>query len=117
MAKQIKTEASLRCSFCGKTRDQVRKLIAGPTVYICDECVGLCNEIMAEEWQETKEEISSSKQEGKNDLSEFGVEPDTPDLFNNESESLDQNELLSSDKDDDQEDDLEIPAFLRRQKN
>ena len=64
----------------------------------------------------TKEEISSSKQEGKNDLSEFGVEPDTPDLFNNESESLDQNELLSSDKDDDQEDDLEIPAFLRRQK-
>ena len=65
----------------------------------------------------TKEEISSSKQEGKNDLSEFGVEPDTPDLFNNESESLDQNELLSSDKDDDQEDDLEIPAFLRRQKN
>ncbi len=59
MAKQLKTEANLRCSFCGKSRDQVRKLIAGPTVYICDECVGLCNEIMAEEWQETKEEISS----------------------------------------------------------
>ena len=37
----------------------MRKLIAGPTVYICDECVGLCNEIMAEEWQEAKEEISS----------------------------------------------------------
>jgi len=60
MARQVKTEANLRCSFCGKTRDQVRKLIAGPTVYICDECVGLCNEIMAEEWQETKEEISSN---------------------------------------------------------
>lgn len=59
MAKQVKTEANLRCSFCGKSRDQVRKLIAGPTVYICDECVGLCNEIMAEEWQEAKEEISS----------------------------------------------------------
>ena len=59
MAKQVKTEANLRCSFCGKNRDQVRKLIAGPTVYICDECVGLCNEIMAEEWQETKDEISS----------------------------------------------------------
>ncbi len=59
MAKQVKTEANLRCSFCGKNRDQVRKLIAGPTVYICDECVGLCNEIMAEEWQEVKEEISS----------------------------------------------------------
>lgn len=59
MAKQVKSEANFRCSFCGKSRDQVRKLIAGPTVYICDECVGLCNEIMAEEWQETKEEISS----------------------------------------------------------
>ncbi len=59
MAKQVKSDANLRCSFCGKNRDQVRKLIAGPTVYICDECVGLCNEIMAEEWQEVKEEISS----------------------------------------------------------
>lgn len=59
MAKQMKNDANLRCSFCGKSRDQVRKLIAGPTVYICDECVGLCNDIMAEEWQETKEEISS----------------------------------------------------------
>ncbi|MDP3298184.1 MAG: ATP-dependent Clp protease ATP-binding subunit ClpX [Thermodesulfovibrionia bacterium] len=39
----------LRCSFCGRKQDEVRKLIAGPTVYICDECVGLCNEIMAEE--------------------------------------------------------------------
>ena len=59
MAKPIKSDENLRCSFCGKSRDQVRKLIAGPTVYICDECVGLCNEIMAEEWQEAKEEISS----------------------------------------------------------
>ncbi len=59
MAKPIKSDENLRCSFCGKSRDQVRKLIAGPTVYICDECVGLCNEIMAEEWQEAKEAISS----------------------------------------------------------
>ncbi len=59
MAKPVKADANLRCSFCGKSRDQVRKLIAGPTVYICDECVGLCNEIMVEEWQEAKEEISS----------------------------------------------------------
>ena len=59
MAKQVKSDANLRCSFCGKNRDQVRKLIAGPTVYICDECVGLCNEIMAEEWQEAKDAISS----------------------------------------------------------
>lgn len=59
MAKQLKSDENLRCSFCGKSRDQVRKLIAGPTVYICDECVGLCNEIMAEEWQEAKETLSS----------------------------------------------------------
>jgi ATP-dependent Clp protease ATP-binding subunit ClpX len=59
MAKQLKSDENLRCSFCGKSRDQVRKLIAGPAVYICDECVGLCNEIMAEEWQEAKETLSS----------------------------------------------------------
>ncbi|MDE0144394.1 MAG: ATP-dependent Clp protease ATP-binding subunit ClpX [Nitrospira sp.] len=59
MAKQLTSDENLRCSFCGKSRDQVRKLIAGPTVYICDECVGLCNEIMAEEWQEAKEALSS----------------------------------------------------------
>ncbi|HIT87519.1 MAG TPA: ATP-dependent Clp protease ATP-binding subunit ClpX [Candidatus Coprocola pullicola] len=40
----------LRCSFCGKPQDQVRKLIAGPNVYICDECVGLCTDIVAEEY-------------------------------------------------------------------
>ncbi len=39
----------LRCSFCGKGQDEVRKLIAGPAVYICDECVELCNDIIAEE--------------------------------------------------------------------
>jgi cell division protein FtsZ len=64
-----------------------------------------------------KEESASTEQEIKNDLSEFGVESDAPDLFNNDSESLNSNELLSTDSDDEQEDDLEIPAFLRRQKN
>ncbi|MDB3931621.1 cell division protein FtsZ [Candidatus Pelagibacter sp.] len=64
-----------------------------------------------------KEESASIEQEIKNDLSEFGVESDAPDLFNNDSESLNSNELLSSNSDDEQEDDLEIPAFLRRQKN
>jgi len=44
-------EALLRCSFCGKTQDEVKKIIAGPTVYICDECIDLCNEIMEEEYQ------------------------------------------------------------------
>src|SRR5258708_2188814 len=39
----------LRCSFCGKTQDEVKKLVAGPTVYICNECVALCNDILKEE--------------------------------------------------------------------
>ncbi len=41
----------LRCSFCGKGRKEVKKLIAGPTVYICDECIDLCNDIIAEEFE------------------------------------------------------------------
>lgn len=45
----------LKCSFCGKTQDQVKKLIAGPDVYICDECVELCNEILDEEFFEQKD--------------------------------------------------------------
>ena len=40
---------TLCCSFCGKSQKEVKKLIAGPTVYICDECIGLCNDIIAEE--------------------------------------------------------------------
>jgi ATP-dependent Clp protease ATP-binding subunit ClpX len=42
---------SLVCSFCGKSQKEVKKLIAGPTVYICDECIGLCNDIIAEEFE------------------------------------------------------------------
>ena len=45
----------LKCSFCGKGQDEVKKLIAGPSVFICNECVDLCNEIIAEEWEEAKE--------------------------------------------------------------
>ena len=44
----------LKCSFCGKSQNDVRKLFAGPTVYICDECVELCNDIIAEEWEEER---------------------------------------------------------------
>ena len=50
----------LKCSFCGKTQDQVKKLIAGPEVYICDECVELCNEILDEEFFESKEKEGSA---------------------------------------------------------
>ncbi len=45
----------LKCSFCGKSQKQVKKLIAGPGVYICDECIDLCNEIIEEELSETAE--------------------------------------------------------------
>lgn len=50
-----KHDDKLKCSFCGKTQDQVKKLIAGPEVYICDECVELCNEILDEEFLDSKE--------------------------------------------------------------
>ncbi len=46
-----KEEMKLKCSFCGKTQDQVRKLIAGPGVYICDQCIDLCSEIIEEEFE------------------------------------------------------------------
>jgi ATP-dependent Clp protease ATP-binding subunit ClpX len=52
-----KSNQTLCCSFCGKSQKEVKKLIAGPTVYICDECIGLCNDIIAEEIdrEETKD--------------------------------------------------------------
>ena len=49
MATKKEHGGSLVCSFCGKSQREVRKLIAGPTVYICDECISLCNDIIAEE--------------------------------------------------------------------
>jgi len=51
---------NLVCSFCGKSQDEVRKLIAGPTVYICDECIDLCNDIIAEEIDHDETLSSSS---------------------------------------------------------
>lgn len=49
MAKYTDDKNQLKCSFCGKTQEQVKKLVAGPGVYICDECIELCNEIVEEE--------------------------------------------------------------------
>src|SRR5436189_5678160 len=49
MARPTDTNEQLLCSFCGKSQRQVKKLIAGPGVYICDECIDLCNEIIDEE--------------------------------------------------------------------
>jgi hypothetical protein len=45
----MSTDRHLRCSFCGKSKDAVRKFISGPSVYICNECIALCNEILAED--------------------------------------------------------------------
>ena len=55
MAKFGDTGELLKCSFCGKSQKQVKKLIAGPGVYICDECIDLCNEIIEEELSESSE--------------------------------------------------------------
>jgi len=53
MAKDNGKGGNLICSFCGKTQDEVRKLVAGPSVYICDECVDLCNDILTEELEDS----------------------------------------------------------------
>jgi ATP-dependent Clp protease ATP-binding subunit ClpX len=55
-------DSHLRCSFCGKSQEQVRKLIAGPGVYICDECVELCNEILEEEFSDSTNSSAQSPQ-------------------------------------------------------
>ncbi|SVA70657.1 uncharacterized protein METZ01_LOCUS123511, partial [marine metagenome] len=54
--KRTQKNSNYRCSFCGKSQEEVKKLIAGPTVFICDQCVELCNEIMVEEWAQAKSE-------------------------------------------------------------
>ena len=51
MATKAEGEKLLYCSFCGKSQHEVKKLIAGPSVFICDECVDLCNDIIKEEVQ------------------------------------------------------------------
>ncbi len=56
MPKKSSDTGNYKCSFCSKSQEEVKKLIAGPTVYICDECIELCNEIMVEEWTQEKNE-------------------------------------------------------------
>ena len=60
-----KFDAHLKCSFCGKSQDQVRKLIAGPGVYICDECIDLCNEILDEELVDSQGNPRQSNEAGR----------------------------------------------------
>ncbi len=67
----------LHCNFCGKSQHEVRKLIAGPSVYVCDECVELCNDIIREELQESSDEAEKEKlptpQEIKEKLDEYVI--------------------------------------------
>ncbi len=67
----------LYCSFCGKSQHEVRKLIAGPSVFVCDECVGLCNDIIREEIQEKESDSTTRKlpipEEIKNTLDEYVI--------------------------------------------
>jgi ATP-dependent Clp protease ATP-binding subunit ClpX len=55
------SHGNLSCSFCGKSQKEVKKLIAGPTVYICDECIGLCNDIIAEEIEREEQTYGLTK--------------------------------------------------------
>jgi ATP-dependent Clp protease ATP-binding subunit ClpX len=59
--KKREDDANLACSFCGKSQREVKKLIAGPTVYICDECIELCNDLIAEEYGQEETSPTTSK--------------------------------------------------------
>ncbi|MBW2240659.1 MAG: ATP-dependent Clp protease ATP-binding subunit ClpX [Deltaproteobacteria bacterium] len=78
--KKRDDNANLSCSFCGKGQKEVRKLIAGPTVYICDECIELCNDIIAEEYGQDEASSPTSEvpkpQEIKAALDEYVVGQD-----------------------------------------
>lgn len=61
----------LYCSFCGKSQHEVRKLIAGPSVFVCDECVELCNDIIREEVQEGIPAESENRLPTPKEISQF----------------------------------------------
>ncbi|UCZ52137.1 ATP-dependent protease ATP-binding subunit ClpX [Bacillus shivajii] len=79
MFKFNEEKGQLKCSFCGKTQDQVRKLVAGPGVYICDECIELCTEIVEEELgseEEVEMEDIPKPQEIRDILSDYVIGQD-----------------------------------------
>jgi ATP-dependent Clp protease ATP-binding subunit ClpX len=82
MSKKKDSIDDLTCSFCGKGQDEVKKLIAGPSVYICDECIQLCNEIIAEEYSQDVDEAEVAKlpkpNEIKSILDEYVIEQEKP---------------------------------------
>ena len=81
MGKNDVSNDDLLCSFCGKSQDEVKKLIAGPSVYICDECIQLCNEIIDEEYSQEGEEGDSQllkPSEIKETLDQYVIEQERP---------------------------------------
>jgi len=78
MSRKDDLSGELVCSFCGKSQDEVKKLIAGPSVYICDECVSLCNEIIQEEYEQEKKikkrDHLPKPQEIKNSLDQYVIQ-------------------------------------------
>jgi ATP-dependent Clp protease ATP-binding subunit ClpX len=82
MSKYNDTKDDLLCSFCGKSQDEVKKLIAGPSVYICDECIQLCNEIIDEEYSQEgeakKDDELLKPVEIKEILDQYVIEQDKP---------------------------------------
>jgi ATP-dependent Clp protease ATP-binding subunit ClpX len=80
MTRKNNPSGELVCSFCGKSQDEVKKLIAGPSVYICDECVSLCSEIIQEEYgQEEKDkgkDLLPKPHEMKKSLDQYVIEQD-----------------------------------------
>jgi ATP-dependent Clp protease ATP-binding subunit ClpX len=82
MTKDNNPGDDLLCSFCGKSQEEVKKLIAGPSVYICDECIQLCNEIIDEEYAQEREEKDAGEllkpAEIKGMLDQYVIEQDKP---------------------------------------
>jgi len=78
MTRKENSSGELVCSFCGKSQDEVKKLIAGPSVYICDECVSLCNEIIQEEYEQKEKDRERGfllkPQEIKQKLDQYVIE-------------------------------------------
>jgi ATP-dependent Clp protease ATP-binding subunit ClpX len=82
MQRKDDSSDDLLCSFCGKSQDEVKKLIAGPSVYICDECIQLCNEIIAEDYGQEAETdgapLLPKPSEIKSSLDEYVIDQERP---------------------------------------
>ena len=90
------------------------ELLKNQEIEKLDNCVPESNETY---FSHETSDPAEKEQDNQNDLREFGVDTNEPDLFSSENDNLESNDLLNSSEEEKEEDDLEIPAFLRRQKN